>query len=56
MFLCCLCYYCSINVKRQSELSGLCPDTSSLVSVCFSLFPNFLKSIILELCVEIDAE
>ena len=29
--LCCLCYYCSINVKRQSELSGFCPDTSSLV-------------------------
>ena len=25
------CYYCSINVKRQSELSGLSPDTSSLV-------------------------
>ena len=30
-FLCCLCFYCSINVKRQSELSGLRPDTSSLV-------------------------
>ena len=26
-----LCYYCSINLKRQSEHSGLCPDTSSLV-------------------------
>ena len=31
IFLSCLCYYCSINVKRQSELSGLRPDTSSLV-------------------------
>ena len=30
-FLCCLCYYCSINVKKQSEFSGLRPDTSSLV-------------------------
>ena len=26
------CYYCSINPKRQSEHSGLLPDTSSLVS------------------------
>ena len=26
-----LCYYCSINLKRQSEHSGLRPDTSSLV-------------------------
>ena len=25
------CYYCSINFKRQSEHSGLRPDTSSLV-------------------------
>ena len=25
------CYYCSINLKRQSEHSGLRPDTSSLV-------------------------
>ena len=33
-FLCCLCYYCSIYVKRQSELSGLRPDTSSLVTFC----------------------
>ena len=24
-------YNCSINIKRQSEHSGLCPDTSSLV-------------------------
>ena len=24
-------YYCSINIKRRSEHSGLCPDTSSLV-------------------------
>ena len=28
------CYYCSINFKRQSEHSGLRPDTSSLVSFC----------------------
>ena len=34
IFLCCLCYYCSINVERQSELLGLRSDTSSLV--CFS--------------------
>ena len=26
-----LCYCCSINLKSQSEHSGLCPDTSSLV-------------------------
>ena len=25
------CYYCSINLKRQSEHSGLRPDTSNLV-------------------------
>ena len=24
-------YYCSLNIKRQSEHSGLCPDTSTLV-------------------------
>ena len=24
-----ICYYCSINLKRQSEHSGLCPDASS---------------------------
>ena len=35
IFLCCLCYYCTINVKRQSKLSGLCPDTSSLVVLTF---------------------
>ena len=27
------CYYCSINLKRQSEHSGLRPDTSSLVAI-----------------------
>ena len=27
-----LFYYCSINFKRQSEHSGLRPDTSSLVT------------------------
>ena len=31
-FLCCLCYNCSINVKRQSEISEFCRDTSSLVN------------------------
>ena len=25
------CYYCSINLRRQSEHSGICPDTISLV-------------------------
>ena len=31
------CYYCSIDLKRQSEHSGLRPDTSNLVrlKVCF---------------------
>ena len=33
VFLCCVCYYCSINIKRQSELSGFRPDTSSLVLI-----------------------
>ena len=36
-----LCFYCcSINLKRQSENSGLSPDTSSLVIDLFSLFLN----------------
>ena len=30
-----LCYYCSINLKRQSEHSRLCSDTSSLVVPTF---------------------
>ena len=30
------CYYCFIDLKRQSEHSGLRPDTSSLVQ--FQLF------------------
>ena len=29
------CYYCSIILKRQSEHSGLCPDTSSLAVPTF---------------------
>ena len=33
ILLCCLCYYCSINVKEQSEFSGLSPDTGSLVAI-----------------------
>ena len=28
-----VCYNCSINLKRQSEHSGLCLDTSSLVTI-----------------------
>ena len=35
------CYYCSINLKRQSQHSGLRPDTSSLVD-----FRNNLVGII----------
>ena len=31
------CYYCSIDLKRQSEHSGLRPDTSSLVQLYVSL-------------------
>ena len=38
ILLCCLCYYRSKNVKRQSELSGLRPDTSSLVEMCDKFF------------------
>ena len=30
-----LCYYCSIDLKRQSEFSGLRLDISSLVHLCF---------------------
>ena len=30
-------YCCSINLKRQSEHSGLRPDTSSLVTISFDL-------------------
>ena len=30
-----LCYYCSIDLKMQSEHSGLRPDTSSLVPLYF---------------------
>ena len=44
IFLFCLCYYCSINVKRQSKLSGLCPDTSNLV------VPTFDKKVTEYLC------
>ena len=29
------CFHCSINLKRQSELSGLGPDTNSLVDPIF---------------------
>ena len=28
-----LCYHCCINVKRQSDFSGLLPDKSSLVAI-----------------------
>ena len=33
LYLIFLCYYCSIKFKRQSEHSGLRPDTSSLVTI-----------------------
>ena len=37
-----LCYYCcSINLKTQSEHSGLRLDTSSLVSFQFESYENF---------------
>ena len=36
-----LCYYCSIDLKRQSELSGPRPDTSS--PVFFQLFVIYLN-------------
>ena len=31
------CYYCSIKLKRQSEHSGLCPDTSRAVLFIFRI-------------------
>ena len=31
-------YCCSINLKRQSEHSGLRPDTSSLVPILLLMF------------------
>ena len=34
------CYYCSRNRERQSEHSGLCPVTSSLVCFNFNLFQS----------------
>ena len=34
------CYYCSINLIRQSEHSGLFPDTSSLVFSITQLSTN----------------
>ena len=36
-----LCYYCcSINLQKQSEHSGLRPDTSSLVYICRQLISH----------------
>ena len=37
-------YYCSLNIKKQSEHSGLRPDTSSLV------FPTFDMKVTEYLC------
>ena len=37
-------YYCSLNIKKQSEHSGLRPDTSSLV------FPTFDTKVTEYLC------
>ena len=56
IFICCLCFYCSINVKRQSELSGLRPDTSS--SVYFEIqklkvFSRIKSDVFLFICVQI---
>ena len=36
------CYYCSINLKRQSEHSEFCPDTSSLVCPCSQMHRSFI--------------
>ena len=49
-----LCYYCcSINLKRQSEHSGLRPDTSSLVVLTFDtkkIVPTFDTKVTEYLC------
>ena len=42
------CYYCSINLKRQSEHSGLCLDTSSLVDIS-NLQINFYSGFVCSL-------
>ena len=39
------CYYCSINLKRQSEHSGLRPDTSSLVECLQSLCAHHCEAV-----------
>ena len=38
------CYYCSIELKRRSEPSGLCPDTSSFVSIYVGRRSYFLNN------------
>ena len=43
------CYYCSINLKRQSEYSGLRPDTSSLVSLFMAIDTDIFEWRILKL-------
>ena len=41
-------YYCSIDLKKQSEHSGLCPDASDLVYInCFnSIFLNNFSKVV----------
>ena len=33
-----LSYYCPIDLKRQSQHSGLCPDMSSFAYINYSLY------------------
>ena len=49
MFLC-----CSINLKRQSEHSGLRPDTSSLVLLAYLININLTIRCILTPTSELD--
>ena len=41
-------YYCSKNIKRQSEHPGLRPDTSSLVKMYMKFLLNFLSLHLIE--------
>ena len=52
-------YCCSIDLKRQSEHSGLRPDTSSLVSFVwkkFALFVQFTADLVLSNLQTVEAE
>ena len=48
-------YYCFIDLKRQSEHSGFCPDTSSLV-LLHALFVKLKLFIIANQTVQIRAQ